>query len=50
MGRFEDADLEQPELSGWVETEVGMGPEGDKEGNQSPRGKLQGNIGYRLGN
>lgn len=33
---------------GWAEVE--MGAEGDKEGNQSPRGKLQGNTAHRLGN
>ena len=33
---------------GWAEVE--MGAEGDKEGNQNPRGKLQGNTAYRLGN
>ena len=49
MGKFEDTDLEQPVLSGWVETEVGVGAEGGKEGNQSPRGQLRGNVGYRLG-
>ena len=49
MGRFEDTDLEQPVLSGWVETEEGVGAEGGKEGNQSPRGQLWGSVGYRLG-
>ena len=49
MGRFEDRFRAACTFwLGWAEVE--MGAEGDKEGNQSPRGKLQGNTAHRLGN